>query len=454
MATILLSLTLSSTPSVIGAQNLPEPRREVLLNGLHILLLTQPASPTVTIALRINSGSAFDLIGKEGTMALLGDQLFPDAETRDYFRDELGGSLEVTTNYDSLTILMNGHASEFERMLEILRTALINTPISDQSVARLRDARKKEINESSAPVALIADRAIGKRLYGNYPYGRPIGGTLDSLANIDRPDLLQARERFHTPDNSTLVVIGGVQESRALRALRQLLGVWRKSDKLVPSTFRMPDAPDPRLLVVDARTANEVEIRLAVRTVSRSDNDYPAMTLLALLLRNRWRTTLSELNRHGLVVQNESYLMSGVFVMGASVPLEDTTAAFESARKTIRSIIDAPPSASEMEQIRNETVANLRRDSSNATSIAIRWLDTESYKLPVKADLIQSVNKVSAADIQRVASRLFRDASFASVAVGNAAQIKANLESTDKFEVLGESPAMQSTLPTSPTKSP
>ncbi|MEJ7619057.1 MAG: hypothetical protein WKF30_19240 [Pyrinomonadaceae bacterium] len=55
---------------------------------------------------------------------------------------------------------------------------------------------------------MIADRATAVRLYGTHPYGRLINGAPETLAKIDRPDLLLARERFMNPNNATLVCVG------------------------------------------------------------------------------------------------------------------------------------------------------------------------------------------------------------------------------------------------------
>jgi zinc protease len=451
---ILLVLTLNLGTLNTAAQNLPEPKRDELLNGLRVLVFSQPASPTVTIALRIHSGSAFDLAGKGGTMALLSDQLFPDPETRDFFVEELGGSLRVTVDYDSVNIRMTGRASEFERMLEILRTALISTPITDANVTRLREARIKMMREITVSPSFIADRAIAKRVYSDYPYGRPPGGTPETIANVDRGDLLLARDRFYTPDNGTVVVIGGVQEARASRALKQLLGAWRKSDKLVPSTFRIPDAPDPRTLIIDIPGAEGGEIRLAVRSLSRSDRDYPAATLLALLLRDRWLSASPELNRSALFVRNESYLLSGIFVMGSSVRGGDMSKVLDAAKNAMRSSIDSPPSAAELERIRSEANGAIQKGSAEPMSVADTWLNSESYKLQFTGDPSASLNKVTSADIQRVAARLFRDASIASVAVGSATQLKSELERSGKVEVLGENQPSQPSRVTTPTKNP
>src|SRR3954469_15862049 len=76
------------------AQTAPEPRRDQLLNGLNILLWERPGSPDVLLKLRVRSGAAFDLAGKAGTMAILGDALFADPTSREYITNELGGKLE------------------------------------------------------------------------------------------------------------------------------------------------------------------------------------------------------------------------------------------------------------------------------------------------------------------------------------------------------------------------
>ena len=76
----------------ISAQSPPEPLREQLLNGLTILFWQRP-DPNVFLKLRVRSGAAFDLASKGGTMALLGDALFPDPATREYVAEQLGGKL-------------------------------------------------------------------------------------------------------------------------------------------------------------------------------------------------------------------------------------------------------------------------------------------------------------------------------------------------------------------------
>jgi zinc protease len=141
LATALLALVHCSVP----AQAPAEPERARLLNGLRIVIWSRPGDQDVLLKLRVHSGAAFDLAGKAGSMALLGDILFPDPTTREYFTDEMQGRLNVTTNYDSLTITMQGRAREFERIVEILRTALVTPQLTPENVAKVREGRIKVI---------------------------------------------------------------------------------------------------------------------------------------------------------------------------------------------------------------------------------------------------------------------------------------------------------------------
>jgi len=138
---LLVLVLIALLPSLAMAQAAPEPEREILLNGLKILYWPQPGNPNVLLKLRIHSGAAFDLAGRDGMMALLGDALFPDPATRDYVAEELGGRLEVSTNHDAIDVTISGKAAGLERMIDLLRGAVVTTQLGAENVATLRANR-------------------------------------------------------------------------------------------------------------------------------------------------------------------------------------------------------------------------------------------------------------------------------------------------------------------------
>jgi len=436
--TVLAACFLILLHSAGPAQVPMEPERNRLLNGLRVLIWPRPGDQEVLLKLRVHSGAAFDLAGKAGSMALLGDILFPDPTTREYFTEEMQGRLNVTTDYDSVTITMQGRAGEFERIVEILRTALVTTQLTPENVAKVRDGRIKLVKETSISPAMLADRAIATRLFGDFPYGRPHGGSVESLERVERADLMLARERFLNPNNSTLVIIGGIQPNRAMRALRQLLGVWRKSEQLVPLTFRQPTAPDPRTLIVNAPADQSVEVRFAVRGFSRQDADAPAASLLATLARQRWEKLLPELARNPVFVRHQAFALPGMFVMGASVDNLLAGKTLATAREVMQSLANSPVATAELEQAKSDAVALANKELNTSEGTAKAWLDADTYQLPSPAEQMRAFSAVSTGDIQRVATRLLHDSAFASVVVGNSGIVKAQIERYGKVEVLGE----------------
>ncbi len=422
----------------IRGQSSREPQREVLLNGLRVLIWPRPGEADVLLKLRIHSGAAFDLANKSGEMTLLGDLLFPDPATREYFTEEMQGRLEVVTDYDSITVAMKGKASEFEKIVEILRNALLATQLTPEIVATVRDARIKIVKDTSVSPAMMADRAIATRLFGDFPYGQLYTGSVESLGRVDRADLMLARDRFLNPNNATLAVAGGVQPARVLRTLRQLLGSWRKSEQVVPATFRQAPPPDARTLIINAPSDESAEIRLAIRGLARSDRDAAAATMLADVARQRWEKLVPELSRSPVFVRNEARLLPGMFVMGATVNNSVTARTISAARDVLKSLMATPPTAAELEQARTEVLATTNKALAQPEGVANAWLDIDTYNLQPLAEQIIVMEKASAADLQRVANRIFNNAPVASIAIGNSEKLKGVLARDVPVEMLGE----------------
>ena len=420
-AALCLSLVTILTASVRGQT--AEPERETLLNGLRILYWSQPGNPDVLVRLRIHSGAAFDLADKGGMMALLGDALFPEASIREYVAEELGGKLTVTTNYDTLDATISGKAANLERMIDLLRGAVTTTQLGAENIAALKDARIKSYGEQSGSASGVADRAITARLFGSFPYAHPAGGTTLSVSKIERGDLMFARERFLNSDNATVAVLGGVEKPRLMRALRQLLGPWGKSDKTIPATFRQPSPPNPQVLILDAPESSTAEIRLAVRGLARADVDALSAELLALIARSRWQAAVPELSN--VSVRHEAHLLPGMFVFSATAPQASASKAVAAAQDIMRKLSQAPPSADEFERARTMLNGQLSQQLSQPAGLAEAWLDLDTFKSPRPNTVSTLITRYTPADVRRVATRLFKDAPAATIVVGNSEQLKA-----------------------------
>src|SRR5687767_385690 len=167
-----------------------EPRQEKLLNGLRLLMWNDPSAADVKVSIRIHSGSAFDPQGKEGVMQLLADNIFPTPASRDYFSEELGGGIQVVTNYDYIQVNASARSADFVKLLESLAQAISQPTIDKETTDSLKRTLAEKLASLEKDPVYLAERAAAKRLFGTFPYGRPAAGTRESLERIDHADLL------------------------------------------------------------------------------------------------------------------------------------------------------------------------------------------------------------------------------------------------------------------------
>jgi predicted Zn-dependent peptidase len=388
LKSLLLALCASSISAGVLAQKPGSkvPRQEKLLNGLKLLMWSDPAANDVKVSIRLHSGAAFDPQGKEGVMQLLADNIFPTAASKAYFAEDLGGSIEVTTNYDYIQIDASARSSEFVNLLETLSQAVSNPTIDKETTTALKKSLTEKLSVLEKDPVYIADRAAARRLFGTFPYGRPQMGSVESLQRIDFADLQYARDRFLSADNATVAISGNFNSDLGFRAARRYLGAWLKSDKRIPSTFRQPDDPDtkPLELIVDGAA---LRTTFALRGVSRNDPDYAASLILGHILQSRVQKSFASAN-----VYHQARVLPGVLVI--SVP---GSVAFPFT------VISDRISDTEFAAARAEVSAEFA-----AKTIFDQWLDVDTYRTTVSGDA-QAFQNVAVADVQRVADRLAKN---------------------------------------------
>src|SRR4051812_4102050 len=178
---LLLFLTAAFAVPIFCQNINAAPKEEKLLNGLMLLMFDVPAGDKVTLKVRIHAGSAFDPQGKEGLMKLLAANVFPDPEAKEYFAEQLGGSLEIDANYDYIQINATARPDRLVSMIETVAGAIVNMQNDKETTARLQANQLKKVSELSTDASYLADQAAASRLLGTFPYGRPEEGTPASL---------------------------------------------------------------------------------------------------------------------------------------------------------------------------------------------------------------------------------------------------------------------------------
>ena len=370
------------------------PRQERLLNGLKILMWANPAADKVTITVRIHSGASFDPQGKEGVMAILADSFFPTEASQTFFKEDLDGELSVTTTYDYIEVKASSKPEDFLTLLEAVSTAVSTPTIDKDTTPKLVAKRLELIEKLESDGAYIADRAAATQLFGTFPYGRAAAGTEASMSKLGFADILDAKQRFLGADNATVAISGKFDATLGFRAARRYLGSWLKSDRIPPSTFKQPDAPDTKQVTITTTADTGTETRFAFRGVSRGEKDYSASEILTLILFDRLQQ--NEASR-GAEVMNAAHILPGYIQFGIvgtdKVPLNLPTLLLS------KEISDA-----EFTAARSSAAKRRSQDP-----VVQRWLDADTYKLTSVADDQKAFDAVTIADVKALAQRLAKN---------------------------------------------
>ena len=386
------------------------PRQEKLLNGLKVLVWNEPAAEKVTVKLRIHSGAAFDPQDREGVMNLLSRSFFPNKESREFFRDELGGELEVTCNYDYIQIEAEARSSEFLRLMQSIAAAISNPALDKEATAELKTELLAEFKQLETNPEYVADRAVAKRLFGAFPYGRPEMGTAVSIQKIDFADLRFAKDRLLTADNATLAVSGNVNADLAVRAVRRYFGSWLKSDKKSPYTFRQPDAPAAGQLDLTMAGLANSEVRYAIRGVARSSSDFAAAETFSRILAVRFRELSVKSGGLDSTVLHEGHILPGAFVF--RYKSQPTPA--QLLPVTSQSVPGIPDSPIFFIFNQQSTDAEFAKAKSEALGLydrrklEDRWLDVDTFKITSVADELKAFQNVTIADVNALSQKLAR----------------------------------------------
>lgn len=381
------------------------PRQEKLLNNLKILMWQDTSTNKATVKLRIHSGAAFDTLGKEGTMAMLADALFPTQAIREFFVEDLEGNLSIESNYDYIQINADGNADRVLTILETLANAVTKPTLDKDVTAQVKTIRLAQVKQLESEPPYVADLAVAKRLFGDYPYGKSQQGTSESLAKIDFADLLLAKQRFLTADNATIAVSGNIKYDYVLKVIRQLYGGWEKADKKVPSTFAQPFAPKAEMNVLDFPAEKTSEFRFALRGFARSDKDFYASQILRMILQDRFQS------REGntAFVRQDVRAMPGYYIFGVSqwnleqIKRDGETIALPAIKDYQNNFLKDAVKQAEFDKAKAAVA------KSNQTDLINSWLDAETYKLTSVKDDLQNAQNVTLADVQRVLEKLQKE---------------------------------------------
>jgi zinc protease len=408
----------------------PLAHREVLPNGIVLLVAERPAVPIVAVRMLVRAGASFDPPDRAGLANLTGAVLTrgtakhtgPELDSAIEF---VGGSLEAGAGRDNLTASLRVLKKDLGLGLDLLAEVVLTPAFPQAEVTRKVAEIQAAIKRSEEDPGTLAARALSRLIYPNHPYGTPVEGTRESVGRLTRDDVARFHAERVRPDAAIIAVVGAVTVDEARREILARFGGWRRPAAPPAGVAEAAPGPPPREETV-ARDLTQSTIMLGRQAIRQTSPDYFPLVVASYVLGGGSASRLYSRVREegGLAYSVYSYVSpsryGAAFVVSAQTRTAEVARVKTILREELARMIREPVTDAELGLAKSYLIGSfpLRLDTSGKVADFASAVEELGLGLDYPDRYKERVGKVTARDIQRVAARYFDPESFNRVVVG------------------------------------
>ena len=426
---------------------LPQIQKRKLSNGLDVMIVEHHELPVVTMNLVVRGGVAAEPAEKAGLATVTADLLDEGTTSRTTLQlsdklSSIGATLNTASDWDANRVTLQTLTRHFDEALGIYADVLMNPAFRTTDVTRVRNQRLQGLVQSRDNATTIATEVYSAILYGAaHPYGRPQQGNQASLTGLTEADLRSFYSTYYKPNNSTLIVVGDVKPADVIAKLEGALASWKPGTVPEVNVNARPAQRDrTTIYVVDRPGAAQSVINIGQVGVPRSTPDYFTRLVLNQMLGgsfvSRVNLNLREAKgyTYGARTSFDYRRGAGPFIASAGVQTAVTKESITEFLKELRGIRgEIPITETELDQAKQSLIRGFPRTFETPAQIAARLTDVALYGLSDDYfnTYIAGVQKVTAADVARVAKEAIDPARLAILVVGDRSAIESGLRSLE-----------------------
>lgn len=442
-------------PGVPRPYDFPSFERSRLGNGLTILAVHVPGRPLFQAQLVVHGDNGGGAVGEDPTQAgvtvLAARAMSEGTEQRDAIAlveaaERLGASLAAAANWDDLTVRVEVPRGRLREAMALQAEMALRPSFPEREVERLRDERLNDLKQAMADPRRRANLLFPAVIYADgAAYARPLGGSEETVAALDRAALVTRHAQLMRPGSSTLIVSGDLEGVAVEDIAAAAFEDWTTPEVTAGTGHSRPDAARDgrRIVVVDRPGAPQSELRIGHVGTSRRVDDYHALSVMNALLGGLFNSRLNRLLReergytYGVNSGFQMRRAAGPFSVRCAVESETTAPAIADIMAELEGIREAEVESAELDAARDYLVGvfPLRFETSAQVAEALAGLVIHDLPDDELDRYRPTVAAVSPAAVLASARRRLDPAAASIAVVGDVARFHDELEAAGYGEV-------------------
>ncbi|HEX6274852.1 MAG TPA: pitrilysin family protein [Polyangiaceae bacterium] len=395
--------------------------------GPRLVLVPLPHVHTAAIAVHVRVGSRFERAAENGISHFLehmlhrGTPRHPSAHEQALAFERLGGTLSASTTVDHGMLGVSVPPENVEVALELL-AEVCRSPVLDAIEVERGIVREEILEGLDARGRRVSpDDLLREASFPAHPLGRPIAGTLATLARFDERSLRRHHRAHYTTE--LVVTVAGNFDRRGVT--RTALRAFRLPAGRTPRALSPRSLAGPRLSFV-RESSSQTSLRLGFRAPGERDRDEPAVELMLRVLDDGTSTRLYHrlCDERGLCYDVsalfEAYEDVGLFDFAAECSHERAVVVLSEILAVVRDLRETGPRREELDKARERHRFQLAALQDSASDLAgFYGIGELTGVLRSPEERIARLERVSAEDVRAAAARVFQPRTLAAVVVGD-----------------------------------
>lgn len=405
-------------------------QRTVLPNGLRVLLLPEPKSPTATALILVEAGSEYETKAINGISHFLEHLVFkgtkkrPTAAAISSELDGLGAQYNAFTSQEYTGYWAKVQSHKITQALDLISDMYLNPVIDPAEMEKERGVIIEEINMiADDPRRQIHDD-FSALLYGDQPAGWNVAGEKAIINRITKEQVVSYRTLHYHPAGTVVVVSGGFSPAAVRADIKKYFSALPRHPKVKkPATIEKQSAPR---LAYKKKDSDQTHLVLGVRAFDMFDPRRYAAQVLADIVGGGMSSRLFQKIREEMGAAYyvgagvDLDLDHGVFGVSCGVERSKLVPVVRAVIQELNTVSRTPVAPSELRKTKDHLIGNflINLESSDEIASFYGMQEVAGQKIKNPAQIIKAIEAVSAAQVRDVARDIFKDKTLNFASIG------------------------------------
>ena len=402
--------------------------RDVLGNGIRLLTERMTQVRSISIGVWLTRGSRHETAERGGIAHFVEHMLFKGTTTRSaediaQAIDSIGGQLDAFTAKEYASYYIKVLDEHLPLAIDILSDIVMNPAFSAEDIEREKKVVVEEIKMVEDTPDDLVHELFTQGFWADHPLGRPILGTRETVESFTANLLRDYFHRAYTAPNLIISAVGNLEHNHVRELVEQRFAP-------VPTTGETvrEQAPTvaPKILIRN-KELEQSHLCLGASSYPQNHDDryssYVLNTMLGGSMSSRLFQNVREKRGLAYAVFSglSAYRDAGSFTIYAGCSNEVVGEVIDLVVEELRGVKQAPVPDAELQRAKDHLKGSLMLSLENTASRMSHLARQEIYfdRQFGLDETLQGIERVTAAEVQRVAVDLFRNGALAATVLGN-----------------------------------